>query len=225
MKKDALILFLKYPERGKVKTRLADLLGEDVTCELYRCFLADIATMIRDVRAEKMIVYAGDAGLSFPDFPDIPCLQQRGSNIGERMNNAFADVFSFGYERCVLIGSDSPDLPARLIDDAFKKLSSADVVLGPSADGGYYLIGCQCSSLYSSLFSDIPWSTARVLSATLRQIDSSGLTYEKLEQWSDIDNLDDLKIFYQRNLHDRTESKTMQYLNGAQNVLKRLSIT
>ncbi len=225
MTKDALILFLKYPERGKVKTRLADVLGEDVTCELYRRFLADIATMVRSVRAEKMIVYAGDDGLSFPDFSGIPCLRQHGSHIGERMNNAFADVFNLGYERCVLIGSDSPDLPARLIHDAFQKLSSADVVLGPSADGGYYLIGGQRSSLDSSLFADIPWSTASVLPATLQQIAKAGLMYDQLEPWSDIDNLDDLKIFYQRNLHDNTESQTMKYLNGAPHVLKRLNIT
>lgn len=222
MKKEALILFLKYPDRGKVKTRLADILGEDVTYELYHCFLADIATMIRDVRAEKIIVSSGNNGLSFPDFPDIPCLRQRGNNIGERMFNAFGDVFDLGFERCVLMGSDIPDLPVRLIDNAFEKLNSADIVLGPGSDGGYYLMGCTRSTLSPSLFSDIPWSTSHVLSATLKRARDTELTCKQLEQWSDIDNVDDLKNFYQRNQKRDTGSQTMQYLSKTKCLLHRM---
>ena len=114
MKKNAFILFLKYPERGAVKTRLANVLGEDLTYELYQCFLADISAMTREIKAETIIVYSGPEGVSFSDFPGIQCFRQRGNNIGERMHNAFADVFAQGFERCVLIGSDSPDLPAGL---------------------------------------------------------------------------------------------------------------
>jgi rSAM/selenodomain-associated transferase 1 len=152
LKKDAFILFLKYPERGAVKTRLANALGDDITYKLYCCFLADISAMTRQIKAQTIIVYSGPAGVSFLDFPGIQCFRQQGNNIGERMYQAFLDVFAQGFARCVLTGSDSPDLPAGLVNDAFDKLNLADAVLGPSADGGYYLIGCkqQSTSVYIS---------------------------------------------------------------------------
>ena len=140
-------MFIKYPERGAVKTRLASVPGDDLTYELYQCFLADISSMVRNVKAEKIIVYSGRESISFPDFPGIQCLRQRGNDIGQRMHNAFVDVFSHGFERCILMGSDSPDLPAVLVNDAFNKLDLADVVLGPSVDGEYYLIGCKRPNL------------------------------------------------------------------------------
>lgn len=206
-------MFLKYPEPGTVKTRLAESLGEDVTCELYRCFLADISTMTREINAETIIIYSGSNGVSFPDFPDVRCLRQRGNNIGERMYNAFIDVFARGFERGVLIGSDSPDLPAVLINDAFAKLNSSDVVIGPSADGGYYLIGCKRQSLRPSIFNEINWSTSEVFTETIRRLDKAELKYWQLQQWTDIDEFDDLKNFYRRNIFRSEESQIMKFLN------------
>lgn len=199
MNKDALILFLRCPERGAVKTRLAGALGQDLTYELYTCFLADLSAMVREVEAEKVIVYAGPENAAFPNFPGLRLIRQRGQDIGERMYFAFADVFALGFERCVLIGSDSPDLPARLVNDAFEKLMSADVVLGPSLDGGYYLIGCKRATLCPSMFAGIPWSTAYVLPETLKRMAEAGLLLAQLDAWFDIDEVDDLKQFYRRN--------------------------
>ena len=212
MNKYAFILFLKYPERGTVKTRLASVLGDDLTYEIYKCFLADISAMTHQIKAQKIIVYSGPECVSFPDFPGIQCLPQRGSNIGERMYGAFLEVFAQGFERCVLIGSDSPDLPADLVNDAFEKLDFADVVLGPSADGGYYLIGFKRKSLNQSIFSDIHWSTVDVFSETVRSIDEAGLKLALLPQWSDIDEFDDLKKFYERNNKQSTTSQFMKLL-------------
>lgn len=213
MKKNAFILFLKYPERGAVKTRLADTLGEDVTYELYKCFLADLSAMVREVKAEMIIVYAGVDGVSFPDFPGIECLRQRGNDIGERMHNAFLDVFARGFGRCVLIGSDSPDLPAVLVNDAFDKLDSADIVIGPGTDGGYYLIGCRRQSLCSSIFNGIKWSTSEVFKETVKRLDESGLKYAQLAPWPDIDDFDDLKNFYKRNIKHSATSRIMKFLD------------
>jgi rSAM/selenodomain-associated transferase 1 len=210
---NALILFLKYPQQGTVKTRLASTLGNDLAYELYRCFLADISVMTRKVNAQAIIVYSGPEGISFPDFPGVQCLMQRGTDIGERMYCAFLDVFSQGFERCVLTGSDIPDLPSELVNNAFDKLKSADVVLGPSTDGGYYLIGCKRDSLRQLLFDDIPWSTAGVLSETLKRIDKEGLEAAKLPQWSDIDDFTDLQRFYERNINQSTKSQVMEFLN------------
>jgi uncharacterized protein len=212
LKKDAFILFLKYPERGAVKTRLASVLGDDLTYELYQCFLADISAMTRHVKAQTIIVYSGSEGVSFSDFPGIRCIRQRGNNIGERMHGAFIDVFAQGFERCVLTGSDSPDLPLLLVNDAFDKLDSVDVVLGPSADGGYYLIGCKRQSLRPSIFYDINWSTAGVFTETVKRLFETGLKFAQLPQWSDIDEFDDLRNFYERNIFCSKESQVMKFL-------------
>jgi len=195
-----------------VKTRLACALGHDVAYELYLCFLADISTMTRQVHAQTIIVYSGPAGVSFPDFPDVPCLYQRGRDIGEHMYFALQDVFALGFERCVLTGSDIPDLPAEIINDALEILHSTDVVLGPSTDGGYYLVGCNKDSLRQSIFSDIPWSTDGVFPATLKRIAATGLAVAQLPEWSDIDEIEDLKAFYQRNSHETSTSRVIHFL-------------
>jgi hypothetical protein len=212
LKKNAFILFLKYPDRGAVKTRLANTLGNDVTYELYQCFLADISAITRRVKAQTIIVYSGPEGVSFSDFPGIQCIRQRGNNIGKRMYHAFLDVFARGFERCVLTGSDSPDLPVGQVNDAFDKLDSADLVLGPSTDGGYYLIGCKRQSLLPSIFYDIRWSTTNVFSETIKRIAESGLKFAQLPQWSDIDEFDDLKNFHERNINRSATSQVMKFL-------------
>lgn len=213
MKGNAFILFLKYPQWGEVKTRLARALGNDLALEVYTCFLADIAAMTRRVKAQTIIVYSGPPGISFADFPGVSCLLQRGNDIGERMYGAFIDVFAQGFERGVLMGSDIPDLPAAWVNDAFEKLESVDVVLGPCTDGGYYLVGFQKASLHRSIFSDIPWSTTGVFSETLGRIAQSGLEAAELPQWSDIDEIDDLKKFYERNENRAATSQVMKFLN------------
>lgn len=217
MMKNALILFLKYPERGKIKTRLAADLADDVVYELYKCFLADIAATTRQIRAQTIIVHLGPNQANFEDFPDVQCLRQRGDDIGERMFFALKDTFSHGFERCVLMGSDSPDLPTDIIHSAFDHLNLADVVLGPSTDGGYYLIGCNKTTLCRSLFAGISWSTANVLPETQSRINKAGLKAVLLDQWPDIDDIDDLKSFYIRNRH--RPSMVVQYLNSI-NVLQ-----
>jgi len=217
--KDAFILFLKYPERGKIKTRLAAALGDDAAYDLYLCFLRDIAAMTAQVNAEVIIVYSGPDQAAFDDFPGVQCFRQRGSDIGERMFFALQDVFAQGFKRIVLIGSDSPDLPANFVNDAFVKLALADVVMGPSMDGGYYLIGCKPDSLRQSIFHDIPWSTKKVFNETLRRIEAGGLKAAILTDWPDIDEVDGLKRFFEAN-RQRADSHVMDYLKTS-GILRR----
>lgn len=214
MTKGAFILFLRYPERGKVKTRLAERLGDDRAYELYECFLADLGMMVREVEAEKIIVYSGPAGVSFSDFPGIKCLRQRGSDIGESMYFAFEDVFAEGFDRLVLAGSDIPDLPSAFVNEALNRLENADIVLGPCMDGGYYLIGCNRGSLSRSIFVNVSWSTPHVFSETLERIREANLTAEQLPEWSDIDDLDDLQRFYERNVSRAASSQVMMFLKS-----------
>ena len=214
MKGDAFVLFLRYPEKGAVKTRLAALLGEDRTYELYRCFLADLVLMIQKVKAEMIIVYSGPAGVWFPEFPGILCLRQRGEDFGERLYFAFEDVFARGFDRCVLAGSDIPDLPAAFVNEALNRLAAADIVLGPATDGGYYLIGCTQGVLNRAIFSGIPWSTPRVFSETLKRVAEAKLAAWLLPEWPDIDDLDDLKQFYARNADRAASSRVMAFLKA-----------
>ena len=97
--KNALILFLKYPERGEVKTRLASEINDEAAYELYLCFLRDISVMTKQVNAEIIIVYSGPDHATFDDFPQVQSLRQRGRDIGERMYFALQDVFALGFKR------------------------------------------------------------------------------------------------------------------------------
>jgi hypothetical protein len=212
VKENAFVLFLKYPKPGGMKTRLAAALGDDLTCGLYQCFLADLSALMHRVNAQTVIVYSGPADASFSGFPGVPCILQRGGDIGERMFFALQDVFAQGFERAVLIGSDIPDLPAFMINDAFEILRSADVVLGPSTDGGYYLVGCTRESLRRSVFFDMVWSSHRVFSETLKRIAEVGLTSAALQPWSDIDDFDDLISYYERNAKKSATSHVVHFI-------------
>jgi rSAM/selenodomain-associated transferase 2/rSAM/selenodomain-associated transferase 1 len=118
---------------------------------------------------------------------------QRGASLGERMSHAFEDAFGLGYESVVMIGSDLPDLPARLVPEAFRALERHRdaVVLGPATDGGYYLVGVNRPQ--PALFDEIEWSTGRVLEQTLEVARRAGLRVTLLERWSDVDSEEDLR--------------------------------
>ncbi|MCP4134630.1 MAG: glycosyltransferase [bacterium] len=212
----ALILFFKHPQKGMVKTRLAKDLGNESTYELYKNFLRDLFETAQKTDAEKIIFYSVSEeknGNAFaPAEYTYRSEPQWGSDLGARMYNAFDSVFSMGYENAVLIGSDCPDIPAETINSAFTNLSTHDLVLGPSRDGGYYLVALTKDSLSRSLFTGITWSTETVLEETLLKTASAGKKHRLLETRNDIDELDDLKNFYQHNKN--TASHTAQFLNN-----------
>ncbi|MEX0895291.1 MAG: TIGR04282 family arsenosugar biosynthesis glycosyltransferase, partial [Balneolaceae bacterium] len=112
-------------------------------------------------------------------------------NLGKKMERAFSSVFNSGYGKIVLIGSDCPTILTRHIEEAFEKLESHDTVLGPSSDGGYYLIGLK--ELNTSLFQDKPWSSSGLYEQTLTELQDSSLSYCELEELNDIDTADDLE--------------------------------
>ena len=212
MTKDALIVFLKAPEHGRVKTRLAAHLGDDVTLELYLAFLEDLAALARSFVEKTFVVYDGIEENPPQAFAGMPFFKQRGATIGGKMSNAFADVFAMGFDRAVLIGSDLPDLPVEHLLQAFEKLDGAQVVLGPATDGGYYLIGFRKDSFSQALFSDIGWGGPSVLSETLARAEAAGLQTALVDPWPDIDTMEDLKRFYLRNVQTGRGSHTMHFL-------------
>jgi uncharacterized protein len=195
--KKALLIFAKQPVPGKVKTRLSPPLPPEEAAELYSCMLGDVlATAASLPHVKKYLFYdGGEEALEYfrGRAPSISCVPQRGKDLGERMAEALLDVFSLGNRAAVIIGSDSPDLPRALIKDAFDYLEQDDngVVVGPSEDGGYYLVGM--TRLHRQLFRGISWSSDRVLGETLKMAGGAGITVSLLPIWRDVDTAADLE--------------------------------
>jgi len=121
-------------------------------------------------------------------------MSQGGENLGEKMKNGFVEAFSMSFKRVVLIGSDIPDLPLEFIEEAFTSLREKDVVIGPSFDGGYYLIGFKDQTFSPRVFDGIHWSTESVFEKTLKVLTQEGLTVHTLQPLRDIDTVEDLRI-------------------------------
>ncbi len=213
MNKDAVIFFLRYPERGKVRSRLAEEIGDDLAYELYIRFIRDILGAIRAVDAENIIVGTGSTGKGPPGFFGRSLrLVQRGHDPGERLYHAFADVFSRGYTRAVLIGSDCPGLTADYIREAFVELGNHDAVLGPRSDGGYCLIAFHKRSLRDEFFRGISWGTSRVLIETMGKIEDTMMELSILSQEAVVDGLDDLRRFYEDRVRSAPAFNTAQFI-------------
>jgi rSAM/selenodomain-associated transferase 1 len=212
----ALAIFAKAPIAGQVKTRLAPVLTPEGAASLYRCFLLDTVELAMKAterpawavdRRQTFIFYtppeawqvlrSGPHGLEEMIEQPIDLLPQGSGDLGSRMSDAFQDLFMRGYEAVVIIGGDLPTLPLSRLNAAFAALERRPgaegplwVVLGPSLDGGYYLIGLRAPQ--PALFEGIAWGTSRVLGQTVDRITRLGLKVECLEPWYDVDTVDDL---------------------------------
>jgi uncharacterized protein len=191
---EALVVFAKYPDPQTTKTRLSPPLSLHESAGLYACFLADTLAATRQVSGVDAFV-AYDPPEALAEFmllaPDFQLIQQVVADLGERMHQAFNVLFARGYRKVVLIGSDLPHLPIQTLVQSFQYLRrGAEVVLGPSADGGYYLIGLNLPQ--PQLF-NIQMSTPYVLGQTLERIERLGLQLALLPENFDIDTAADLK--------------------------------
>lgn len=163
--KNALIIFVRNPEWGKVKTRLAKEVGEEVALKVYKELLQHTHDISRDLTCDKFVYYADCINeLDIWENSIYKKKVQQGENLGARMMMAFFELFQQGYTKIIIIGSDCPGLSGFIIADAFNRLSEAEVVMGPSSDGGYYLLGL--IQLFPDFFINKQWSTEKVLSAT-----------------------------------------------------------
>ena len=161
MTKQALLIFTKNPEPGKVKTRLAATLGTAKAFSIYSQLIEHTISVTNYLPVDKIVFYSNH--IVQEDIWDDKYYQkqvQEGSDLGERMNNAFNYAFQKGYDRVVIIGTDCPELNAGIIMNAFAYLNIHDVVIGPAADGGYYLLGMK--QYFSQTFENINWSTETV---------------------------------------------------------------
>lgn len=210
------IIFVKAPEKGAVKTRLAASLGDTTVLALYKAFVSDLMEMLKKGKYPLQIFfYPPDAEAKIDEWlgSSYHYAPQRGDDLGERMANAFHETFQQGFQSAVLIGSDTPDLPGSFIDEAFLSLKEHDAVIGPSIDGGYYLIGFRAGTFLPTAFEGIPWSTTEVFRKTTEILSDKEYQIHLLPKLRDIDTIHDLQIFFNEyNGKDFAESETMRYL-------------
>ena len=186
-----LVVFAKTPELGRVKTRLQPRLAPEDALRLHVAFVHDTLELARDAGAARVVVaFSGDPQLELVP-PGIAVDRQAGADLGERLQDATRRAFAAGAARLVVIGTDSPDLPAQRIDAAFRRLETSDLVLGPAADGGYYLIGLNGPHL--GVYDAIDWGSERVLDQTRSRASALGLRVSELEPWFDVDRPEDLQ--------------------------------
>lgn len=200
-KKNAIIIFAKFPKHGNVKTRLAKTLGESFATNFY--VSCSEHTFKECLRLSKHSV----PFLFYPDKEHSNELKswagnkfiykiQEGDDLGSRMRNAFTEVFKNNFEKVLIIGTDIPDLSSGLINHALSELDTNEIVIGPSTDGGYYLLGMK--KFHPDLFNNIKWSSEEVLNKTMNIINQLNLNFNLLPKLMDIDTEKDLKAWYSK---------------------------
>ena len=205
---DQLGIFAKYWQPGQVKTRLAAGIGEVPASEIYREFVVTLLKRLAEPdgphpgplpegegvsRLRRVLCFSPTSRqAAFESIADGWNLQPQGEgDLGQRMQRYFDSAFEAGCRRVVLLGSDSPNIPIELIQQAFAELTAAEIVLGPTPDGGYYLIGARERT--PDVFAGIPWSSMNVWDETIAKVQALGLRCATLPEWYDVDEMADLR--------------------------------
>jgi rSAM/selenodomain-associated transferase 1 len=191
-----LLFFIKSPEKGKVKSRLASAIGDELAAKFYRDFITQMLSTLKTGDFPFYVCFHPKNALKLlkqwlgGQYHYIP---QKGKDLGERMRNGFMEAFEMGFKRVVLIGSDIPDLPLDFVEEAFTSLKKKDAVIGPSFDGGYYLIGFRDKAFSSRVFEGIAWGTETVFDETRKALKKLRRKVHTLPYQRDIDTVEDLR--------------------------------
>lgn len=186
-----LLVFCKNPSLGKVKTRLAKTIGDEKALKIYHALLAKTVTVLEELNVDIHLYYSDF--IEQDDLFSTVATQKRkqiGEQLGERMANAFQESF-MTYDKIVIIGTDLWTLEAQDICEAFQKLENQAVVIGPSKDGGYYLLGL--NQFFPEIFKQKEWGTDKVLSSTIK--DLNHIDYHLLTEKNDVDTFSDLEEY------------------------------
>lgn len=186
-----LVVFLKAPRVGKVKTRLAETLGADAACAAYVKLVETLCANLASLRAVELCFTPAEAATEIQPWlrEGWSRFPQSTGDLGQRLHAAFTAHFRTDAERVVIIGSDCPAVTTTDIEDAWLALEAHDVVLGPALDGGYWLIGLRTPQ--PELFRMMPWSTDGVFSETMRRAREAGLRVATLRELADVDTAAD----------------------------------
>ena len=210
----ALIIFAKAPVAGTVKTRLKPYLSPSRILSLYKGFVKETVSSCMRVKGVKR--FMGCTPAKEHNFFDtlagannITCFNQRGKNLKEKILNAFEDHFKAGFKEIVLVGSDSPTMPAEYIKKAFSELKNNDLVIGPCFDGGLYLIGSRRDKL-RALLRNIPLETGADVTSIVGKMNRINSRFSMLPFWYDVDTIEDLRLYREH----------LKYLNRKKPVLK-----
>jgi rSAM/selenodomain-associated transferase 1 len=188
-------LFAKKPRPGQSKTRLASETSPDWAAEAAHAFLHDSISKFATLGDERVLAYTPAAEHNY--FAHIggshyQLTPQTDGDLGCRMREFFVSQMRTGLERIVVVGSDSPTLPSSYVEQAFGELETADLVVGPATDGGYYLLGC--ARRLPPIFDGIAWSGPTVLAETIARLGNSNWMLAMLPPWYDVDTLDDWRM-------------------------------
>ena len=216
MKDKVIIFFTRIPVLGKTKTRLEPFLSKEECVQLQTAFIKDIYTNIKSMGIDIIVNYSDDGELGVLKNiidEDVYYLKQEGKDLGEKMHNAISYSLK-KYKSSVLIGSDLPLINSRDINEAFKILESKDMVISPTYDGGYYLIGMKDEN--EEIFK-MKYSTSSVFVETINKIKSTGKTYGKGKTQLDIDNKNDFIKLYKilkedKNIPCENTRKLVKYI-------------
>jgi rSAM/selenodomain-associated transferase 1 len=215
-----LVIFLKAPRAGFVKTRIAKILGAENASIIYRALADDLLANLTPEKGFKILVmfWPPDGRKEIEQWLEnkFKLQVQAKGNLGEKISGAFSEAFNKNYQNVILIGSDLPYLKNEDLQVAFNDLETTDLLLGPSSDGGYYLIGLKKPC--PPLFEDINWSTPQVLPQTLSRAKKAGFSFKLLPEKRDIDNYEDL-VFLENFIEN---TRNQRNLPNTHSILKKL---
>jgi rSAM/selenodomain-associated transferase 1 len=194
---NTLVIFVKAPLAGDVKTRLIPTLSPSQAAELYQCFVRDVVRSMKSLKDVSVrIAYQSHARIPDPSWAggSLSFFKQEGQSLGERLARAFVSAYQARAERVVVIGCDSPTLPAAYVQQAFRTLKDCDIVLGPATDGGFYLVGM--SRFCPGLFDQVVWSSEEVFDKTMFNARRHGYSLRTLPAYFDVDTPEELEALW-----------------------------
>lgn len=211
----ALIVFVRYPEPGKVKTRLAEGTSKEFASDVYKICTEKIFNEISALKYfNRYMFYSAeedkDKIIKWTNS-EFVYYHQQGNDLGERMLNAFRTIFNQQNQKAIIIGTDIPDLSNEIILEAVDALDKNDLVIGPSYDGGYYLLGMK--KVYTELFKNMEWSSGSVFGSTVKKAKSIHLKVQELPLLRDIDTKKELKLWLSQTNNPELKRKILSLLN------------
>ncbi len=214
-KKACAVLMIRSPERGKVKTRLAEGIGEEVTLGLYKAFILDTLDLLSTLDIDIIIsLHSDDDPRDLDSFLEgnYFTFKQTGSDLGERQLNSLIEAFNMGYEKAIVMVTDCPDIEPDFIMGAIVTLDHGDAVIGPCEDGGYYLLGMKKETLDPHIFDGVEWGTDSVLGSIRSNSEKLGITLFEMPLWYDIDTVKDLQRLEIRSSDSYRARRTMEII-------------